>query len=162
MLVLGVPFDPIPLKAFAPVLFPGLSYNQWVALYPGLPDTTPGAIPQRDGISNLLKYFQGNDPTVAGPFDSTSVDATTDQLVLRFRKSKSLSGVTSKVEWSADLLTWQTGGVTYDPEQDFGNYLQGTARVSRAGDAKIFLRLRVNLNQARPASGKTPAKHGQR
>ena len=152
-LTLVVPFNPIPQKAFAPALVPGVGYNQWVSGFSGLANAAPAAAPQNDGISNLQKYFQGLDPLVAGPFDTSAVDVTIDQLVFRYRKSKSITGVTPQVEWSADLLTWQTSDVTFDPEQDFGDHLQCTARVSRASGAARFIRLRVILTQARSPKG---------
>ena len=145
-LTLAVPFDPIPLKAFAPALVPGQSYAQWLATYPGLADTAVAADPDADGLGNLVEYFQNTNPAVPGLFDTNSAELSTDQLVFRYRKSKSITGVTSQVEWSTDLLTWQTTGVTFDPEQDLGDHLQCTARVPRAGDQAMFIRLRVTKN----------------
>ncbi len=159
-LVLAVPFNPNPLKAFAPVGFPTLTYNQWVATFPGFTDNAPDADADGDGISNLMEYFQGSDPTVPGFFDTSVASETTTESLLTYRQSRSISGVTAQVEWSTDLQNWDAAGVITDNPQDVGNHLEFTAHVPRAGQQQVFTRLRVTLNQARPADG-TPARASQ-
>ena len=137
---------PSPIKLFAPVQLPGTGYNQWLTTYPGLSNTAPAGDPDGDSFSNLLEYFQGNDPAVAGLFGYTSVDSTPTQLVFSYRKSKTVTGVDEQVEWSSDLVTWQTTGVTFDPDEDFSDHIQRTARVALSG-TKTFLHLKLTLTQ---------------
>ncbi len=44
---------PSPLKTFAPVALPGVSFSSWVAGYSGLAGSTPVADPDADGNNNL-------------------------------------------------------------------------------------------------------------
>ncbi len=153
-LTLGISFPPEPLKAFAPALRPGKTYAEWASGYPSL--GAAGGVsddPDGDGLSNLQEYFQGTNPEVPGLFMTDTADLNGDQLVLRFRKSKSLSGVFAQAEWSTDLQTWQTTGVTYDPEQDAGDHLECAARVSAATADKMFFRLNVSIIFDRPGRG---------
>ena len=153
-LTIGIPFAPVPLKSFDPVLAPGKTYAEWVAGYPSLGAAGGvGEDPDQDGRSNLQEYFQGTNPEIPGLFETDTVELLGDQLVLHFRKSKSLSGVFAQAEWSTDLQNWQSTGVTYDPEQEAGDHLDCAARVSAAAADKMFFRLNVSIVFDRPARG---------
>jgi hypothetical protein len=154
LLASGLPtLNPIPLKAFAPVSFPTLSYDQWMEGFPAFTNNAPDADADGDGISNLMEYFQGSDPTEPGLFETNTTNVTATETLFTYRQSERISGVTAQVEWSTDLQTWNVDGVTTDPPQDVGGHLEFTAHVPRAGEQVMFTRLRVTLNQARSANG---------
>jgi hypothetical protein len=154
-LVLQVPFNPTPLKAFTEVTFPiaGIGYAQWAAGIPGFTDNAPDADPDGDGISNLMEYLQGSDPMVPGTFDMTSTELTPTEVQFTYRRSLTATGVTLGVEWSTDLQTWTSTGVSYGPSQIVGNNYEATAYVPLAGNAAIFTRLRVTLDTPPPGRG---------
>ena len=155
--VIGVAFAPTPLKAFAPSIFPGMTYAEWVQDNPELGSASdPMDDPDSDGLTNLQEYFQSTDPTVPGLFESTWTEQNANQLVFHYRKSAAIVGVTEQLEWSTDLQNWQTSGVTYDPERINGDHLECAARVSSAGNEKMFVRLQITMSQSRPSRGKLP------
>ena len=90
-------------------------YNTW-ALGPfahALTDTAPGADPDGDGVSNLLEFVLGGDPTVD---DSHAILASAvvsgSDLVVTFNRSdaaETAPAVTVMVQVSDDLGTWPAG-----------------------------------------------------
>ncbi len=147
-LTVSVPFTPNPLKAFAPIAFPTLTYNQWIGTFPDFINNAINDDPDGDGISNLMEYFQGSDPTESGLFNTSTTTVTATEVLFTYRQSSNISGTTAQVEWSTDLQTWQTNGVVTDPPQSVAGHLEVTAHVPRAGEQRVFTRLRVTL-QAR-------------
>jgi hypothetical protein len=119
------------------------SFTSWMAGQTGLTDTTSGGDPDGDGRSNLLEYFQGVNPGMPDGQTAIAVEQVGGDLVLRYRKSKSVTGITEQVGWSQDLAGWSPVGVTYDADQDFGTYLIRTARKPIGSGKQLFLRLVV-------------------
>jgi hypothetical protein len=112
------------------------------------------AVPQNDGVPNLLKYLYDINPTEimtsadlsALPQVGTTILNGGLYLTLAFRENASLSGVTVNVQTSSDLVNWQTvtpafaqsvglDSVTGDPLMQVG--------VPASGDSPLFIRLDV-------------------
>lgn len=140
-LTLSVPFVPLPDKSVDRVVFPVEAYGVWLRRFPDLADTAPGGNSDRDSSANLMEYFQGSDPgseASVGRFEAGS-DATS--FWIRYDRSTRTVGVTDRVEWSVDLVRWNTSGVVMDPDVGFGSVVQRTARVPIDGRETLFLRL---------------------
>ena len=102
------------------------------------------ANPTGDGISNLLKYALGLDPTVAGVSPIT-VDTSTGYLRLTTPKNANATDVTYTVQVSGDLsdpLGWTTNDTTVT--QNTAALLQVMDKVPAKGTSKRFIRLRVS------------------
>ena len=102
-------------------------YDTWVAgpfAHP-FTDTAPMADPDGDGVSNLLEFVFGGDPTVA---DSTAIlptaAASGDDLVITFNRSTAAlaaPAVTVTVQVSDDAASWPTGNdIVIGPASDPG------------------------------------------
>ena len=144
-LTMSVPFDPTPTKAYTSIVFPGKSYNAWLAQFPSLPATGPNGNTDGDPSVNLLEYFADTNPKNTQSYLATPFDVNPGQVVVRYQKSKGLAHtVVDRIEWSTDLTSWHTTGITYDPDQDLGPHLQRTARIPvPPGVRNIFFRLNV-------------------
>jgi len=115
---------------------PTNSFTAWVAGYPTLTDTTPTGNPSHDGISNLVKYALGLDPTKsAQPAGSVSSGTLT------FNKGTMAQGDSNlaySIEESPDLVTWTT--------QSGPSVSNGPTAITYTfptGQAKVFARLKV-------------------
>ena len=145
----GIPFTPKPVKDFYGIVqLPGVSYATWLTQYPGLIDTSPMGNPDHDFHVNLLEYFFDGNPTVVDlldvPMTVYEANQAGDDLLFSYRVSKDIEGVVDEVQWSTDLVTWHSSDVSFDPDQDFVDYIERTARVPvNGGDTKLFIRLRV-------------------
>ena len=115
----------------------GNTYTAWIAGYPGLSDTTPTGNPSNDGITNLVKYALGLDPTV-----STQPPGTLSGGVLTFTKgtmAKVDSNIAYSIEESTDMVTWTapTGtspsGTVGDAEQPADGRRPPDSPQERAG-----------------------------
>jgi fibronectin type 3 domain-containing protein len=128
---------------------PAQTFAQWIAGYfPGISDPAvigPAADPDGDGLTNLEEYLLGTNP--ATPDDpGTAISSATDgngNLVLTFRLSKNLTGVTYQVQQSTDMLNWTNATVTPAILSDQGTYYLMQAPVPLASNPRLFLRLNV-------------------
>jgi len=137
------------------------TFNSWasqnfIAQQSGDPTISgPTAMPQNDGVPNLLKYLYNINPT--GPMSATdraalpTVGMTTtggvDYLTLSFRQYALKTGITINVQTSSNLQTWTTvspldisqqlgtDSTTGDPIMEVG--------VKLTGATKQFIRLNV-------------------
>ncbi len=135
--------DYVPLKIFSPVLSAITNYADWKGPYPGLLGSAPTDDTDGDRISNLLEYFHGSHPEEQSIELSPVAGSSIGSVVMSYGRSKTIQDVTEVVKWSTDLVTWHSDGVAFDIDEDMGGYVQRTARVSLAGDTKLFMRLEV-------------------
>ena len=121
--------------------------NSWRQTYFGTTANTgmaaDNAMPQHDGIANLMKFATGMNPTVPGS-DPTSQVITANNILYTYPRNKAAvtDGVTFSVEWSDDLVTWNTTGVT-EAAVDQGTAELVTATVPRGSGTRRFVHLRV-------------------
>ena len=105
------------------------------------------ADPEGDGLSNLLEFFMGLDPTLGDGAAVVEVAVVGDQFSLTYRKSKSAIGVTGEVKWKSDLATvtpWSSVGVTDTLVSDQGAYeIRRASVILGLGETRKFLRLDV-------------------
>lgn len=92
--------------------FPTWQSTNFVGQPPGSSD--PTAIPRKDGVPNLLKYFCGINPSAPMsatdraklPTVGTITNSGTTYVTLTYHQSASMLGVTPTVQTSTDLQTW--------------------------------------------------------
>ena len=87
----------------------GSAYDAWIASYPGAGGLSATSDdPDHDGISNLLEFALGGNPTQSDPSilptTSTTVSGSATYLTLTFRRSR--ADVTYNVQGSSDFSTW--------------------------------------------------------
>jgi len=101
----------------------------------------------RDGLSNLLEYFAGLNPTSvdAGAVFSPKADAGVAWM--DYRRSKLAEGVRGQVRWTTDLNSrnWSGQNMTDVVLEGYSTYEIRRASVPwQRGDAPIFMRLGIN------------------
>jgi len=136
------------------------AFVQWESLYFNAQQLSDpaisgaAAIPQHDGVPNLLKYLFNINPSVpmsaldraALPVTGMATNGGNQYLTLTYRQYASERGLTVNVQTSSDLQSWQT--VTPDITQQLGldpntgdPIIQ--VEVNTAGAPKKFIRLNV-------------------
>jgi autotransporter-associated beta strand protein len=124
-------------------ILPPPPFDTWLTTYPTLTgnNALPTAEPDNDGVQNLMEYATAMNPTLN---DTVPVSGTKVGSVLEFvyRKNKAATDVTYIVEWSDDLVTWSTVGVTSSLFTD-GTTTQQIKALVPAGVGRRFVRLKV-------------------
>ena len=128
--------------------------EEWMSIaYPQLSsaDRAPGADPDGDGISNLMEYFVGSDPTLPAGSSSSLVKITngpSNTFSMTYQRAKGVTNVSSAVQATADLSnssSWGTNGVQETVADKGSSYEEVTATVTNApGATKMFMRLKVS------------------
>ena len=103
-------------------------------------DSSPGAVPDHDGLVNLVEYALGGDPVSAlsAPRPNTQVSAS-NTLEITFLRAG--PGLTYTVLGSSDLITWSE--IPYTPVAA-GEIQTVTDTVNLTDNPRRFLRLRVS------------------
>ena len=100
---------------------------------------------ERDGdsVTNLMEYATAMNPAVNDPVPMSAQKAG-NTLEFIYTKNKAATDITYTVEWSDDLASWDTAGITQAlvPGSDNGTTQQIKATVP-AGVAKRFVHLKV-------------------
>jgi len=116
------------------------SLATWIAGFPGLSDTTPSGNPSHDGLSNLVKYALGLDPTKSAQPPGTLLGGS-----LSFTKgsmAKGDSNISYTIQESTDLVTWTTPtGIA--PSGTVNNGANSISYTYPTGPTKVFARLKV-------------------
>lgn len=104
------------------------------------PGSGPGDDPDLDGVSNLVEYSFGGNPTAAGPVSGLPVmsffedpDSGFTFPAITWRPDTSRTDVTITPVASHDLVTWSANGIgtTGLPDGSRRSVLQGTQRFMR-------------------------------
>ena len=124
------------------------NYEQFTA-----PDIAEAGDPDNDGVENLLEYALNGSPMQLSIADLPSValvdNAGDDNLTLTYKVRNAATDLTYSVQWSTDLLTWDTTNIIEDTNVPTGDGITNTV-TSRwnqdltAVGGKAFLRLRVD------------------
>ena len=131
---------------------PSTSQQDWRQLYFGTTSNTgnaaDGADVDGDGLTNLLEWACGLNPTVSSPLP-TPAQVVSSNVEFVYTRSVSAvnAGANFSVEWS-DTLTgsdWQTSGVTQQVMSTVGDSQQVKATLSAGTNAHRFVHLRVSL-----------------
>jgi len=103
-------------------------------------DTADG---DSDSVTNLMEYATAMNPAVNDPVPMSAQKAG-NTLEFIYTKNKAATDITYTVEWSDDLASWDTAGITHAlvPGSDNGTTQQIKATVP-AGVAKRFVHLKV-------------------
>jgi hypothetical protein len=123
------------------------TFSQWTTsqTFPS-GSSGPTADPDRDGISNVIEFFNGTDPLQAISQDrGPSLEISGAQVKLTYRRKKNISGLTLVHLWSTDLINWQTVNESgLNPTTvSLGETDQITVTVPRPGDSKCYYRLAI-------------------
>ncbi len=109
----------------------------------------PDADPDGDGMSNLMEFFLGLDPTQSGGASApvmTLSNGPSNTLTMTYRRAKGVAGVSAGVQTIGDLsnTNWGTNGIQ-ETVVDKGTHEEVTATVTNApGETRKFMRLRVS------------------
>ena len=128
------------------------AFSEWIATFPAVPANLRGALddPDRDGLTNLLEYALGLDPSAwsAVPPRQTITDASGSHLAFIFTRPSDRIGVTLAGEVTSTLGgTWLSGSANVG--QSVQSNGDGTETVTIWDKTPIsaatqrFLRLRV-------------------
>ena len=121
----------------------------------GLTGTAPATDSDGDGISNLVEFVLGGNPTVSDtsilPMVSYTTSGGTTYLVYSFYTVANLGSATWTVEYSTDLSNWAsaangTNGVTITTTAYNASYNATTVTIpDTASGGKVFARFRATL-----------------
>ncbi len=107
------------------------------------------ATPQNDGVTNLMKFATGMDPTIPGKPPGVVLDSTGngDSFTFTYPRSKAAvnAGIQFVVEWAdtPNAIVWGTTGVTEAPPIDQGDTELITATIPKGTGSQRFVHLRV-------------------
>lgn len=130
---------------------PVQTYAQWLsAAFSGQTDTAvigATADPDSDGYSNVVEYFIAGIASVTTPpgLITAALDSS-GNIVLTFRKSKNLSGLSYQIQKSTDLVTWTDTGLQGTVTGDGGSYYLMSATIPTSGATKLFVRISISVN----------------
>jgi 2',3'-cyclic-nucleotide 2'-phosphodiesterase / 3'-nucleotidase / 5'-nucleotidase len=123
----------------------GTNLDNWLSTYfGGTANQSAGAIPLNDGITNLMKFATGMSATVPGRQPGT-ISTDGSMLTFAFNRSKEAvaDGIVFTVEWSDDLVTWSSAGVTLGAPTDNGSTESIIATMPAGALGHRFAHLKV-------------------
>jgi autotransporter-associated beta strand protein len=96
----------------------------------------------KDGVFNLLEYAFASSPSTNTSLPHSAA-RNGSNLEYTYTKNKSATDVTYTVEWTDNLTTWSTAGVTSSLLSDNGTTQQIKATVPAGTNGRRFVRLKV-------------------
>jgi hypothetical protein len=129
------------------VLWTPSPINAWRAWF-GSNTTNPAiagdkASPAHDGITNLIKYALGLNPTIPANSGLPVVSQAGGYLMLTYTKVKSATDIVYQPVWSNDLSSWASTGISEDVLLDSGTTQQVRDKVPITTETKKFIRLQI-------------------
>jgi sugar lactone lactonase YvrE len=103
------------------------------------------ATPANDGISNRLKYALGLNPLTDSVESLPALTVTDGVLSLTYTKVLAATDILYTAQWSSDLITWQTAGITEQISPPSGGKQQVVASIPISPHRVKFLRLNVTF-----------------
>jgi len=94
-------------------------------------------------VPNLLKFFMGINPASPAPPPTCAPDGQ-GNIVLYFRMSKNLPGISYGINQSSNLVTWTSTGLQGTVVSDMGSYYNMKVAVPMNGKSNLFLQLAVS------------------
>lgn len=144
---LGAMSEPVEVAVLVEERPPNSGFDRWRALNfpaPAVRDVTqtgPLADFDGDGLSNLLEYALGSDPSDAASGAESMVMMDGGQWTFEFDRPGDRSDLTYAVEVSTDLINWTSAGVTL--ERVTGGKIETWQARHPGGVPHLFFRLRV-------------------
>jgi hypothetical protein len=122
-------------------------YNAWAAANYNLPgeatQATPTYIYGQDGLTNLVKYTLGLAAKTNATSGLPTVTTNGTNWIYTITKPTAVTDVTVTVEFSTDLVTWNTTGVTQNPPVSNTGTDTIVATHAVSGTPNGFFRMRV-------------------
>ena len=132
---------------------PGTSgYGNWIASFPGLPDTSADADPELDGIANIVEYVLNGAADVSSTAILPEASPSGDTLVFSFvRRAESKSDTTQILQYGSDLESWTdvvipastAGNVQITPDTPSAGLETVVVTIPAAEQSALFARLKV-------------------
>ncbi len=108
------------------------------------------AVPPDGGnVPVLIHYFLGTDPRGGLPASATpELSRTHDTIIVRYHRSRSAISAEGWIEWSNDLVTWHTEGLTETVVAWHELHETVEAAMPEGDEQRLFFRLRVRRTDA--------------
>ncbi|MES2438015.1 MAG: autotransporter-associated beta strand repeat-containing protein [Verrucomicrobiota bacterium] len=136
-------------------------YQTWADGFPGLTDKTPGADFDKDGLSNLLEFILGGNPTVSSQSIAPVQTLNPTSLVFTFKRSdeSEAPATVQTIETSTNLSNWASSviapitigagnssgtGYTVNVAENGAAADDVTVTIARGANTIMFARLRAN------------------
>lgn len=104
--------------------------------------TGPQADPDGDHLPNLLEYVLGLDP-FASDIPGFEPGFADKRLSITYPRNTGATDATLTVQWSDDLHTWRTDGITHEVLSESGARRTIRSTAPAGGDGRRFLRLQA-------------------
>ena len=125
-------------------------FSAWAAAEGLGPNADPKASPAHDGISNLIKYALGLNPNavVSAVTNGTTpglpwIQVQGGNLTMTFQKDLTKTDLTYAPQFTTDLVSPTTTGITQTVTATNGNIQTIVASVAVGSDTKKFMQLQI-------------------
>ncbi len=127
------------------------TYADWKDLYfgAGSPDAGDSMDPDHDGVSNLLEYATGTNPTLRSTLSTSLSRPTAGTVTFTYNRSVAAkSEAVFQVVWHNDLTptSWSSVGVTETILSETNGIEQVRATIPTGSAGRRFFRLSVTPN----------------